>query len=126
MREINKKCVILSLNTGSLKEDLKQIKSLSLPFKCLIGAYKGKLEDSYLIVYNTYQELRKIIILAQANFQESILILREDRTCFLRYFNQTERVELGKLVSVSRDKAHLEDTWTLDLKTNKFYITEGL
>ncbi len=126
MRDQNKKCIILALNSGSIIEDLKQIRKLGLPFKCLVGSYEGTLEDSYLITYETMSNLRKIEILADKFSQESILILNEDRDTFLYYLDGTAYDDLGKFTEVSRAKAYENKNWSLDLSTGRYYITEGV
>ena len=126
MKDINKKCIILALNSGSLILDINQIRSLGLPFKCLVGSYKGTLEDSFLVTYDTYEQYEKVLKLARKFSQESVLMLNEDRDATLYYLESGDLINLGPFVSVLRKIAYSMDAWTLDLKTGNYYITEGL
>lgn len=94
----------------------------TLNFKSLKGSYKGQIEDSFIINAKDYDEIKPWIL-----DQESILWLGPisglGRSAKLVFSNGDEQ-EIGTFVSTYRDYALKQDSWTLDIAANEYYITK--
>ena len=132
MRPINKKCVILSAeqdictdktnrHNSQLLEN--QFKYNGLNYKHLIGSYKGKLEASFLVEYDSQNERRLINSLAGKFNQESVLLLDEDRNAVL--YNESEngltQIPLGKLKPITPRQAEKLDAWSYCPINDQYY-----
>lgn len=92
-----------------------------VPFKQLLGRYKGVDEDSFII-----NAANKDKIVSLIEKQESILALSSvyrngDRLATLHYKNALP-VVLGHFVEVTKAEAEKQDAYTLDLVTNRYYV----
>lgn len=103
------------------------LEALHIPYKPLQGSYEGVQENSWLINRKHFEKFRALCPVVTKE-EESFLIL-EDKDLRNRYkasllFQETgEIVELGRLQSVSKDRALKEKAWTYDPETNTYYIT---
>jgi len=115
-----------------------EIKAMKLPFKTLIGSWKGQTELSYLVITDTVKEAHSFgRALADAYEQEAFIVVDEDRNgkCISKqpFGNNTvdspftafyyEEWALGKLVLT--DKKLIGDNWSRCPMTDKYYTFNG-
>jgi len=105
-------------NTDILRNRLKQLK---IPFKTVLGCYKGESEYSVLCVVDHESQ---VAILKDTAFQmfnqESVLIRDQDSSAHLVFRDDT-REYVGQFVSVPKDIAIRSDSYTLD--KNTYWVT---
>lgn len=105
------------LNTEHIKHFLNK---LSIPFRQLIGSYKGKSEESFLVDSQYYDTVIEIV--SDYN-QESILNVQTSSTCsdaFLDFIvGDTEY--LGEFGQISQSEAVKLDGYTLDPITGIYW-----
>lgn len=127
MKSINKKeVIILELNYGTYAEETKILKELGLKFSICSGSYKGTVSRSYAVIINSTLEFVLVFKLAESHSQESILLLRSDRSAVLLYMDGSEGHELGYFTGVSESIAITYDGWTLNQETKQYYICTGV
>ena len=96
-----------------------ELTTMNLPFKTLIGSWKGQTELSYLVITDTIKEARSFgIALADLFDQEAFVVVDSDRngTLIPHYGKSTN---LGKLVLT--DKKLIGDNWSRCPITDKYY-----
>lgn len=97
-----------------------------LSFKELVGSYKGTLENSYM-VFIPFERLplamEKIRKIAERYGQESMLYIDNENKAELLYLNGHVE-KLGRFTSVPREEALKHESFSLDLSTDTYYITE--
>lgn len=89
-----------------------------IPFKTVIGQYKGNAESSF-VVPASYRE--QIVRLAKAFRQECILESSSNRDTFSTCLSTGRTEYLGVLKSVSRAEAKRNDSFTYDPHTNVYW-----
>jgi hypothetical protein len=132
MRPINKKSVILSAELSTKDDEYnKQVtKTLhgflnknKIPFKELVGHYKGHNESSVLIELSDKFNLRQANDLSQWYDQECLMILDEDRNAII--YNETDygltQVPLGKLKAITPKQAQKLDAWSYCPLNDQYY-----
>lgn len=97
---------------------------LGIPFKPLIGRYKGQSEISFLAMMDNYNDIEPWL-----NEEESILHIhnfdsRDRPDATLLFLKDGRKVELGKMVCVSQEEALTRDSFTYDINYNNYFITE--
>lgn len=107
-----KRFVMFATNTNENGLAERFIKPIG--FKKVQGAYKGQLEDSYLVLANEDTYLNTVRKLAKLYNQESILIVNEDRKAYLEYIGTGKQVYIGQWTSIDSLTAQSLDNWTLD------------
>ena len=135
MRQINNNnIVILSAHSEGLTRSENTIRQLDLMrdlndlkynYKALIGYYRGKREQSLLVVLpleNYNVDLNILISLSRHYDQECILFADEIRDPKLIYLNGKE-TKLGTLTPVSKMRAFKEDNYSYDVVNEQYYIT---
>ena len=101
----------------------QEFKAMKLPFKTLIGSWKGKKEFSYLVTTDTVKEAHSYgRAFADAYDQEAFVVVDEDRNgkCLT---NEYKEINLGKLVLT--DKKLIGDNWSRCPITDKYYTFNG-
>jgi len=116
----------------------QEIKAMKLPFKTLIGSWKGQTELSYLVTTDTVKEAHSFgRALADAYEQEAFIVVDSDRNgkCISKqpFGNKAvdspfaafyyEEWALGKLVLT--DKKLIGDNWSRCPITDKYYTFNG-
>lgn len=116
----------------------QELKAMKLPFKTLIGSWKGQTELSYLVTTDTVKEAHSFgRALADAYEQEAFIVVDSDRNgkCISKqpFGNKTsappfaafyyEEWALGKLVLT--DKKLIGDNWSRCPITDKYYTFDG-
>lgn len=132
MREVNlPPLLVVSAYLGSLspRENLNRtselqdwLRSGGRDFTRAVGCYKGKEEASF-IVASSPSDTELLRVLFEDFEQESVLVLRSDRSAFL-LFSTGEEVELGFLKGVSREEAVRSPDWTLNGSNRTFYVVK--
>lgn len=135
MRDVVKQpFFILSASDSSLETEVNQdrttllrkyLKERNVPFKELLGSYKGTQEHSFLVV----DTIENVLQYAKRFAQESILAVDSDRQAelvFVPYFHvpYTSEVKLGTFQQVTREEARAQDAWTYDPTENKYWIAK--
>ena len=96
-----------------------ELTAMNLPFKTLIGSWKGQTELSYLVITDTIKEARSFgIALADLFDQEAFVVVDSDRNGTL-IPHYGESTNLGKLVLT--DKKLIGDNWSRCPITDKYY-----
>jgi hypothetical protein len=115
--------VIIAFNQGNQDTDILKVRGL--PFKPLIGCYKGIQKSSYLVPLKSLEDdrLETLIDLARRYDQESILIADENRECQLLYVKTGKIEYLGVMTHVEESEALKSDAWTKTLD-GFYYITK--
>ena len=96
----------------------REIRAMKLPFKVLVGSWKGKKEFSYLVTTDTVKEAHSFgRALADAYEQEAFIVVDSNRNgkCISNY----NEIDLGKLVLT--DKKLIGDNWSRCPMTDKYY-----
>jgi hypothetical protein len=120
------KYVIFSVSVWNLVDLVQVLSSNNIGHKKLVGCYKGKEEDSWIIKYDDFPLVFKAGLLGD---QESVLILgpcdaRDRRPAKLAFLNPLDNSkELGKFHSVSEATAKAQDAWTYDPGSKEYFIT---
>ena len=120
-KQTNNQVIILSgeLSDLSLEENMhrsirlgRMIKDLEMPFKSVLGCYKGKRESSFMVVIKNIDEIETLKSFAFLNFnQESILYQDSNGLCYLEYRDGTcERI--GKFEEVKASECENFDAYT--------------
>ena len=114
------KIIVFALNRGP--EDYNLLKSVNLDWKHVEGAYKGTIEDSY-VVLNTSANLERVLTIAKATGQESILLVDHERYAELFFLKTQTYQGLGYLKEVSKGYAEQYGNY---IKTkNAYFVAEG-
>ena len=147
MRSINKQpkkpFFIVSAYIGS-EDDVdrsikleQELKAMKLPFKTLIGSWKGQTELSYLVITDTVKEAHSYgRAFADAYDQEAFVVVdanRNGKCVRTNYFIPSDKkgyvygsyegTNLGKLVLT--DKRLIGDNWSRCPMTDKYYTFNG-
>lgn len=131
MKDFKTPFIIFSINQeGESESDNRNTHSayaltfptIGLPFKSLLGCYKGTCEESFLVADNS-KNRAFVLGIARRHNQQSILIVDADRYAELLYLNLNTSQPIGKFVAVSKSHALQQDNWTFDPETENFYTT---
>ena len=110
----------------------QELKAMKLPFKTLIGSWKGQTELSYLVTTDTVKEAHSYgRAFADAYNQEAFVVVDSDRNgqCMITKYDKDynygsyEGTNLGKLVLT--DKKLIGDDWSRCPMTDKYYTFNG-
>lgn len=122
--------VVLEFNTDQDAE-LAELYTHGLHFEPATGCYKGTQSRCYIVDIGhdgdrygmvNQETLNKVLGLAEAYSQESVLILDSERNAQLYYLETQQLTDLGKLRAVSRLEALQSDAWTY---VNSTYYKAG-
>lgn len=131
MRKENlKPFIIFALHGSNVRFAMDIIQNRGIrreQIKPVTGTYTHKdghqvSENSYLVVYDNEQQKADIVELAQANNQESVLLVGADRFAELYYIDDKRTVYLGQFSEVSEYTAKLEKAYTYDPAKDKYYV----
>lgn len=101
---------------------LALLQDYQVPYKELLGSYKGVQEKSILVKGDTHKNL--ILELLELYNQESYLELTPfTRHAVLTYVKTNESVDLGQFKPTTKDDALSRDAWTYDIDSGIYYIT---
>lgn len=93
-----------------------------IPFKVLLGRYKGENETSFIIEHSNLDRVKQAGFLNQ---QESILILSAagsgPRTAKIVYLKDEAEMSAGLFVPITKQEADAEDGWTYEPFSNTFF-----
>lgn len=98
----------------------------AIPFKVLLGSYKGEQEQSFM---TGLEHLPAIESAGIIKGQESILILEAEtpkgRPAYLRYVDGSAQddVSLGYFIAVPQSEAIKADGWTFDPVSGEYFTT---
>lgn len=110
----------------------QELKAMKLPFKTLIGSWKGQTELSYLVITDTVKEAHSYgRAFADSYDQEAFVVVDADRNgqCMITKYDKDynygsyEGTNLGKLVLT--DKKLIGDNWSRCPITDKYYTFNG-
>lgn len=108
------------LENQSRTADLyKSLRSLNIPFKTVVGVYKGVKEESFVTTPRDASEFSTVLSLASHFDQESVLHLDSNRRAKL-IFRGGQVEHLGYFTSVPEKIARAQDAYTQD--GDDFYI----
>jgi hypothetical protein len=101
----------------------KDLDELEYKYKKVQGSYKGKREDSYLVVVNEKDGLSGLVFqaLAKKYKQESILFRDSWGSAYLAEHETGKITPLGKFVQCSEEEAKGKDH-TFDPESKQYYI----
>lgn len=94
-------------------------------FKPLIGCYKGKMENSFMVKKSDFPKVKCLL-----EGEESILELGTMDSCGRRKAKLifldgiSAEIDLGRMVETSKEKALAQDAWTLDCQHNTYFICQ--
>ena len=130
MKEVKRKCIILSAELSQYSADTnkhnsnvleKMFINYDMPYKTLIGCYKSKNEASFLVEYNTNIERDLLLEWSKTMGQESVLLLDQDRNASLLNLQTDKENKLGKLRNISFDVAKELDAWSYCPMLDQYY-----
>lgn len=98
----------------------EKLKLLSVPFTEVIGCYKGKIENSFMIPA-VYERVARMIM--NEYNQECYLEHHNDRSCELVYPNGA-RTKIGIMTEVPKEEAEKSIAWTLVPETGRYFIVK--
>lgn len=105
------------LNQDRTNRLRSRLLEMGLPFDGVKGVYKGTTENSFLVVTQDVEAMKK---LAREFSQEAILSSDANRNSTL-HFTKGEDVAVGKLKQVSKEEAMLLDNYTIVCDNNREY-----
>lgn len=117
-------CYIVSLDNGLSPGQEARTDSIvramleteRVPYKPVVGCYKGKTENS-MVIPGAYR--KRVMQLAHAHHQESVLHLDANRVAHLIYMDGRPDETLGRWREVAPGEE--PDAWTLDPKTGRMW-----
>lgn len=125
--------VIMSASVSTLPDEVNMSQSfalkvslehVALPFKKVLGSYKGVTEASVVIPLSPWSpELPIILQLARDFHQESVLYLDETRRASL-LFGNGQSIPIGHFHTVSKAVAMASDAYTYDPATKLFWLAD--
>ena len=130
MKPINKKCVILSAELSTLDDKINRQRTTTMhgfleknkiPFKELIGFYKGHRESSVLIELTDKFDFKACQNIAEWYDQETILELDESRNAILCDVGFHFGTPIGKLKAISFKQAQKLDAWSYCPMNDQYY-----
>ena len=93
-----------------------------LSYKPVLGCYKGKRENSFLVLAAGRYVFSEVMSLARAYGQESILYVDSDRAATLYFLDDRAPVGLGLYREVSEQAALQQDAYTYDPQTAGYWV----
>lgn len=105
---------------------VNRLEKLGIPYKQIVGCYKGVMEISYIVSYRYRFDIEDMF-----KCQESILLLserdaRSRREAFLDFGVPGMEEYLGKMHSVGHSYAIQQDAWSYDPETDKYFVAERI
>jgi len=95
------------------------------PVKQVEGVYKGRVEDSFLIILDNPEEIHndmaRVMLLAEGCGQETVLYSDDKRNTWLIDVNTKERTPMGKLTEVTKEQALAQDSYTYIPYTKNYW-----
>lgn len=125
MRELSfRPIAILALNAGSEEHERAILAANGFNAnKPLVGVYKGQEERSWLVALSDTEDARaKLVELAAAYDQESVLFSGMDRYSVLHYVEDGREEQLGVLRAVPAGVAKGKDCYTFDPVSGEYFI----
>ena len=119
--------VVIALNLASAMLERKALADHGiLNYKAVEGSYKGEKERSYVVTFQTLEDLQQILHVARTYKQESILVVDVERNAQLMFLNTysggTMPKYVGKFKNVPKFEALEQEAWTYDPENNYYYI----
>ena len=109
------------LRTESLGNDLK---ALNFEHTRCQGKYKGKFEESYVVIVNDAQDLSTLLSLSDQYGQECLLYVNKSREAF--YANiKGQREKLGYLLPVNEVDAKKSEGFTYVPSLDQYYTVKA-
>jgi hypothetical protein len=100
------------------------LRDIHMDFKEVHGYYKNEPELSLIVPFKNEEEFNTVKLYAFVNFlQDSILVSNYKRDSYVMTRDGAQ-IELGKLVSVDRNKALSNEYYTYDPVNKTYWITE--
>lgn len=101
---------------------INMVRDIGLNFGMVEGFYKGKAENTLLVVVNNQHDIDTLLGFAKNFKQESILHSDSNRHSELIYIDGRANESLGRLIGTSELEAKKSDSYT---KSNdSYYITK--
>lgn len=92
-----------------------------VPFKKIMGCYKGSNELAFIVPLSYYKQLLPTI---NKYNQESVLIINADRKATLFYLKSGKNEQLGDFVNVSMEEAIDRESYAYDFANRNYYVTK--
>jgi hypothetical protein len=104
-------CMPKSFNEGNHEEAKAELRRLNIPYKEVLGCYKGR-EEKSLVIPESKGKIASV--LGKLYNQESLLILDNERGAWFSDVEQSEKTFAGFFVPCSKQVIWGEpDAWTL-------------
>ena len=119
--------VIMELNESNLEieADILELYGIDrLTIKPVISSYKGIKNAAWVINARDDSTLNKCLAVAEIARQESVLIVRSDRSAYLYFVKDGKEQELGQFRSVPLSIAITKEGYTYDPSTSTYYVAE--
>jgi hypothetical protein len=116
--------IIFALNSGDVELERKILGAAGIAFAPARGSYNGTEEDSWICLARDPDEIARILRIARAWSQESILYIDEQREADLYYLESGNLETLGKLEHVTELEARMRSNWTQCLITGQYFTVK--
>lgn len=103
-----------------VKKALEELKANNIETAKVVTNYNGKEEESHFAYIEDDVKFNLIVKLAYSFLQESILIVNEDRKCYLYSLVSFDQKFVGDWTSVQMLDAVKKDNWIMDQQFNYF------
>ena len=113
--------IVFALNSGDVELERKILGAAGIAFAPALGSYNGVAEDSWICLARDPDEISRILVIARAWDQESILYIDENRDADLYFLESGNLETIGKLVPVTELEARMQHGWTQCLVTGQYF-----
>ncbi len=102
----------LELNVRNHQAVKKHLETEGFDFVETSGAYKGSIEKGFMVETPKYDTVINLFLLAKEWDQESILIITDASTCFLKHCETGRFERIGQWTEVSPEETDEIDAYT--------------